>query len=62
MINASPSDRAFAVQVGRPYEWRLAFDTGLTSPHDFPEHPAGAIASSSHCVRARSIAGLVRDR
>ena len=62
MINASESDMTFEIQEGRPGEWRLAFDTGLVSPDDFPELPeTTGIRSSSYVVRARSIAGLTRD-
>jgi glycogen operon protein len=61
MINASDSDRAFEIQEGRPGQWRLAFDTGLPSPDDFPE-PGGlsCLQSSSYVVHARSIAGMTR--
>ncbi len=62
MINASPSDRAFEIQQGRPGEWRLAFDTSRTGPDDFPnaaERPV--VRSRSHIVRSRSIAGFTRD-
>jgi glycogen operon protein len=62
MINASASDVTFQIQEGRPGEWRLAFDTGLASPDDFPE-PADrlCVPSASYVVRSRSIAGLIRQ-
>jgi glycogen operon protein len=62
MINASDGDKTFEIQAGRPGQWRLAFDTGLVSPDDFPE-PADrrCIQSSSYAVRPRSIAGMIRS-
>jgi glycogen operon protein len=61
MVNASDGDKTFEIQVGRPGQWRLAFDTGLASPDDFAE-PADrrCIQSSSYAVRSRSIAGMIR--
>ncbi len=62
MINASESDRTFEIQESRPGEWRLAFDTGLVSPDDFPE-PAdrSCLQSSSYVVHSHSIAGLTNS-
>jgi glycogen operon protein len=61
MINASESDRTFETQEGRPGEWRLAFDTGLSSPDDFPEQAEKTcVQSPSYVVRARSVAGMTR--
>lgn len=62
MINASPGDLTFQIQEGRPGDWRLAFDTGLVSPDDFPD-PADrpCIRSSSYLVRSRSVVGLIRS-
>ena len=51
MINASESDRTFEIQEGRPGEWRLAFDTGLVSPDDFPEPADRSCIQSSSYVR-----------
>jgi glycogen operon protein len=61
MINASPGDLTFQIQEGRPGEWRLAFDTGLVSPDDFPE-PADrpCVRSATYSVPSRSVVGLVR--
>jgi glycogen operon protein len=62
MVNASESDRTFEIQEGRADEWRLAFDTGLATPDDFPESAdRRCIKSSTYLVRSRSIAGLARD-
>lgn len=62
MINASASDATFQIQQGRPEDWRLAFDTGLSSPDDFPQTQGGAcVRSSSYLVRSRSIAALIRN-
>ncbi|MBV8398718.1 MAG: hypothetical protein JOZ17_08250 [Acetobacteraceae bacterium] len=60
MINASASDVTFEIQEGRPGEWRLAFDTGLASPDDFPEPARCCVRSQSYVVRPRSIAGMIR--
>ena len=61
MINGSESDRTFEIQEGRPGAWRLAFDTGLSSPEDFPESRGGiCLRCSSYVVRSRSVVGLVR--
>ena len=61
LINSSASDVLFELQEGQPGEWRLAFDTGLVSPDDFPDQTKRArLQSSSYVVRARSIAGMTR--
>lgn len=62
MINGSDTDRTFEIQHGQPGEWRLAFDTGLVSPDDFPElADLRLVPSSSYFVRSRAIAGLTRQ-
>jgi glycogen operon protein len=62
MINLSPSDRTFEIQEGRPDEWRLAFDTGLASPDDFPAPaPRSSLPSASYVVHSRSIVGLIHS-
>ena len=62
MINASESDETFQIQEGRPGEWRLVFDTGLSSPDDFSEQAdRSCIASPAYVVHSRSIAGMTRD-
>ena len=60
MINASDKDWTFDIQVGRPDQWQLAFDTGRSSPDDFIE-PAErtCLNTSSYIVGSRSIAGLI---
>ncbi len=61
LINASASDVTFEIQEGRPGEWRLAFNTGLASPDDFPEPShCSCIQSSSYVVHSHSIAGMTR--
>jgi hypothetical protein len=61
MINSSESDVIFQIQEGSPGEWRLAFDTGLVSPDDFPESAdRSCIKASSYLVRSRSVAGMTR--
>ena len=63
MINVSDSDWTFEVQVGRPSQWQLAFDTGRSIPEDFPELPnTSHVQSLSYAVCSRSIAGLIRER
>ena len=60
MINASDKDWTFDIQVGRPDQWQLAFDTGRSSPDDFIE-PAERTCLNTSCyiVGSRSIAGLI---
>jgi hypothetical protein len=61
MINMSDSDRTFEILEGQPGEWSLAFDTGRSSPYDFPEQAiASPLESSSYVVGQRSIAGFIR--
>jgi glycogen operon protein len=61
MINASDRNAAFQIQEGQPGEWRLAFDTGLVSPADFPELvDSECVESASYVLRSRSVVGLVR--
>jgi isoamylase len=61
MMNASESDMTFEIQEGRPGEWRLAFDTGLASPDDFPETADSSCApASTYLVCSRAIAGMIR--
>jgi glycogen operon protein len=63
LINGSDGDVTFNIQEGHPGEWRLAFDTGLVSPDDFPEPGREAcVRSSAYVVRSRSVVGLVRGR
>jgi hypothetical protein len=51
----------FEIQEGRPGEWRLAFDTGLASPDDFPETADSSCApASTYLVCSRAIAGMIR--
>jgi glycogen operon protein len=62
MINASASDAAFQIQQGGSGDGRLALDTGLSSPDDFPETRARPGVESPSClVHSRSIAVLIRE-
>ena len=62
MINMSDNDRTFEILEGQPGEWSLVFDTGRSSPDDFPEQAdVSFLESSSYVVGQRSIAGLIRE-
>jgi isoamylase len=61
MVNAHWEPHAFQVQGGDPAGWRLALDTGLASPGDFPDPGAGAeLDSAAYMLGPRSVAVLVR--
>jgi glycogen operon protein len=61
MINAHWEDRTFAVQEGRPAEWRRVVDTGRPSPDDVVEPGAGIpLRQREVAVAARSIVVLER--
>jgi glycogen operon protein len=61
LINASEKDVTFEIQEGQPGEWLLIFDTGRSSPEDFPEEAnRSCVQSRSYVVRSRSIAGMTR--
>ncbi len=60
MINASERDETFQIQQGKPGAWRLAFDTGLSSPDDMRTPGSEPVLESlSYKVHARSIAGVI---
>jgi glycogen operon protein len=62
MINGDLRPITFAVQQGRPGEWRRVIDTGLPSPDDFRDPGAEVdLHSSEYALNPRSIVVLLRE-